>query len=104
MHDKAPGVDERYEQLDEGETRAGLANMKTILFVCTANICRSPMAEAIFNALAEERGLAWRAQSAGVAALIDENIAPHARTALEEVGIYAETHHARQVSEEMLEE
>ena len=62
------------------------------------------MAEAIFNALAEERGLAWRAQSAGVAALIDENIAPHTRTALEEVGIYAETHHARQVSEEMLEE
>ncbi len=77
---------------------------KKILFVCTANICRSPMAEALFNALAEERGLAWRAQSAGVTALIDEDIAPYARTALEEVGIYAQRHRARRVSEEMLEE
>ncbi|HZB81340.1 MAG TPA: hypothetical protein VE288_00645 [Rubrobacteraceae bacterium] len=104
MRDKAPGVDERYEQLDEGETRAGLANMKTLLFICTANICRSPMAEAIFNALAEERGLAWRAASAGVMALIDEEIALNARAALEEVGIYAKGHRGRQVSEEMLKE
>src|ERR687886_2966398 len=104
MRDKALGVDERYEQLDEGEARASLANMKTLLFICTANICRSPTAEAIFNALAEERGLAWRAASAGVVALIDEDIAPNARVALEEVGIYAEGHRARQVSEEMLKE
>src|SRR5215212_190968 len=75
-----------------------------ILFVCTANVCRSPMAEAIFNALAEERGLAWRAKSAGVAALVDEDITPNARSALDEVGIYANEHRARQASEEMLEE
>ncbi len=75
-----------------------------ILFVCTANVCRSPMAEAIFNALAEERGLAWRAESAGVAALVGEDITPNARSALDEVGIYANEHRARQVGEEMLEE
>ena len=62
------------------------------------------MAEAIFNALAEERGLGWRAASAGVAALEGEEITPNARTALDEVGIYAESHRARQVSEAMLEE
>ncbi|MGN1213394.1 MAG: low molecular weight phosphotyrosine protein phosphatase, partial [Bacteroidaceae bacterium] len=28
-----------------------------ILFVCLGNICRSPMAEAIFNKLVEEREL-----------------------------------------------
>jgi protein-tyrosine-phosphatase len=33
---------------------------KQILFVCTANVYRSP-AEAIFNAQAEERRLAYRA-------------------------------------------
>ncbi len=88
--------------MTEGEGRAH--HKKKILFVCTANICRSPMAEAMFNALAEERELAWRAQSAGVAALIDEDIASHARMALEEVGVYAQRHRARQVSEEMLEE
>lgn len=78
--------------------------MKKVLFVCTANICRSPMAEAMFNALVEDKGLPYEAASAGVVALIDEDIAPNARVALEEVGIYAQTHHARQVSEKMLKE
>jgi len=77
---------------------------RRILFVCTANVCRSPMAEAIFNALAEERGLLWRAESAGVAALVDEDITPNARAALDEVGIYANEHRARQVGEAMLGE
>ena len=62
------------------------------------------MAEAMFNALAEEKGLTYEAVSAGVVALIDEDIAPNARVALEEVGIYAQTHRARQVSEKMLNE
>ena len=77
-------------------------NPKKLLFVCTANVCRSPMAEAIFNALAEERGLPWRAESAGVAALVDEDITPNARAALDEVGIYTGEHRARQVGEKML--
>ena len=88
--------------MSEGE---GAENhTRQILFVCTANVCRSPMAEAIFNALAEERGLAWRAESAGVAALVGEDITPNARAALDEVGIYANEHRARQVGEAMLEE
>jgi protein-tyrosine-phosphatase len=37
------------------------------------------MAEAIFNALVEERGLAYRAASAGVAALENGDITPSAR-------------------------
>jgi len=102
--DTSPGVDEVREQVAEGESRAGLTNMKKVLFVCTANICRSPMAGAMFDALAEEKGLPYEAASGGVAALIDEDIAPNARIALEEVGIYAQTHHARQVSEKMLKE
>src|SRR5215208_1732578 len=86
------------------EGKAAENHMRQILFICTANVCRSPMAEAIFNALAEERGLPWRAESAGVAALVDEDITPNARAALDEVGIYANEHRARQVGEEMLEE
>ena len=77
---------------------------KQILFVCTANVCRSPMAESIFNALAEEGGLPYRAASAGVAALEGEDITANARAALEEAGIYAPTHRARQVDEAMLRE
>jgi protein-tyrosine phosphatase len=86
------------------EDKATRNRPKRILFVCTANICRSPMAAAMFNALAEERGLAYRAESAGVAALVDEDMAPNARAALDEVGIYAGDHRARRVSEGMLEE
>src|ERR687889_1646904 len=88
--------------MSEGKATENQTNQ--ILFVCTANVCRSPMAEAIFNALAEERGLAWRAESAGVAALIDEDITPNARAALDEVGIYTNEHRARQVGEAMLGE
>jgi protein-tyrosine phosphatase len=38
-----------------------------IIFVCLGNYCRSPMAEAIFNALAEENGCAdlFQVSSAG---------------------------------------
>lgn len=77
--------------------------MKTVLFVCTANICRSPMAEAIFNTLAEDRDLPFRAESAGTAALEGRGMAPNAVAALEEAGIYARPHGARRVSEAMLE-
>ena len=47
-----------------------------ILFVCTGNTCRSPMAEA----LAEDRGIS--AQSAGVAAQRADGAAPFAARAL----------------------
>ncbi len=90
------------EQLNEGEARAD--NPVKVLFVCRANVCRSPMAEAIFNALAEDGDLPLRAASAGVAALLDEEMAPNSRAVLEEVGIHAGVHRARQVDESMLRE
>ena len=37
--------------------------MNRILFVCHGNICRSPMAEYVFNDLAQKRGVAACAQS-----------------------------------------
>ena len=42
----------------------------SVLFVCLGNICRSPLAEGIFAALAEERGLdgQFHVDSAGTAA------------------------------------
>ncbi|MCG6197290.1 low molecular weight phosphotyrosine protein phosphatase, partial [Anoxybacillus sp. LAT_38] len=42
--------------------------MIRVLFVCLGNICRSPMAEAVFRRLVEEEGLAERIaiDSAGI--------------------------------------
>ena len=81
---------------------SGSANR--VLFVCRANVCRSPMAEAIFNALALDAGLDVRAESAGVRALRNEAMDPNARTALEEVGIYPGDHRGRQVNRALVEE
>jgi protein-tyrosine phosphatase len=39
---------------------------RSILFVCTGNICRSPTAEAVLRRLAEENALRLRIESAGL--------------------------------------
>lgn len=39
-----------------------------VLFVCTGNICRSPTAEAVFAALAAQRGVEADADGAGIGA------------------------------------
>ncbi|HAK10893.1 MAG TPA: protein-tyrosine-phosphatase, partial [Chitinophagaceae bacterium] len=38
-----------------------------ILMVCLGNICRSPLAEGIMQAVAAEAGLDWTVDSAGTA-------------------------------------
>lgn len=44
------------------------ASPTKILFVCLGNICRSPLAEAVFRARAEAAGLAVEVDSAGTGA------------------------------------
>ena len=43
-----------------------MSSDKTVLFICTANYYRSRFSEYLFNALAEENGLRWRATSRGL--------------------------------------
>ena len=69
--------------------------MKKILFVCTGNTCRSPMAAAIFNSIAAEKGLDWFAESAGVAAVGDRPASANAIKALAEIGIDLSGHKTR---------
>jgi hypothetical protein len=77
-------------------------SMKKVLFICTANICRSPMAQAIFDVSAEDEGLPLRSESVGTAALEARSIAPNAITALGQVGISPGPHGARRVSSAMV--
>lgn len=76
----------------------------TILFVCTANICRSPMAEAMFNVLAGERGLPYRAESAGISDFGGNPMSSIAREVLGEAGITAGGHRSRMVTKGMVRE
>jgi protein-tyrosine phosphatase len=39
---------------------------RSILFVCTGNICRSPTAEAVFKSLCKQQGMELRIESAGL--------------------------------------
>ncbi|MEI3614205.1 low molecular weight protein-tyrosine-phosphatase [Pseudogracilibacillus sp. SO30301A] len=77
--------------------------MIRILFVCLGNICRSPMAEAIFRNMVQEKGLAKdiEVDSAGTA-LWHTGKPPHegTRAKLDEKGISYEGITARQVLQE----
>ncbi len=77
--------------------------VKKVLFVCTANICRSPIARAIFDALAKDKGLPFCAESAGTEALEGRPMSENAVAALEEAGIYPGPHSSRRVSEAMVD-
>ena len=60
--------------------------MKTILFVCTGNVCRSPMAEGIFRQATRGRG-DYRVMSAGLGACDGQPPSPYAVQAVKELGI-----------------
>lgn len=61
--------------------------MKKILFVCTGNTCRSPMAEGIFNSLCKERDLPLSCESAGLATCTGLPVSENSVKALEQMGI-----------------
>ena len=68
--------------------------MKKILFVCTGNTCRSPMAEAIFNDKAKKRNADFRADSAGLSAFEGAGVSSYADKALSMIGIDVSGHSA----------
>jgi protein-tyrosine phosphatase len=76
-----------------------------ICFVCTGNICRSPMAEVVLRHQALSRRLAdgLVIESAGVAADVGFDIDRRARKALERRGYGSVSHKARQFEPRWLE-
>ena len=60
--------------------------MKKILFVCTGNTCRSPMAEIIFNSICAERSLPYKGESAGVCTISGLPMSENSKAVLEKAG------------------
>lgn len=74
-----------------------------MLFVCTGNICRSPMAERLWDArLAGADRAAVRSVSAGVRALAGHPMDPLAADVLRELGGDPHGHVARQITAAMV--
>lgn len=74
-----------------------------LLFVCTGNTCRSPMAEAIARAAATERGLAdLTVESAGTSAWDGASASDGALLVSLERGLALDTHRARALSREIV--
>lgn len=65
-----------------------------VLFVCIGNICRSPMAEGLFNQVMPEKAV----YSAGIHALVGEPADPLSQQLMEERGIDISAHRARNLS------
>ena len=76
--------------------------MKTILFVCTGNICRSPMAEGLFRHAVKARG-DFEVLSAGVGAMAGHPPSEHAVRALRELGIDISHQRSRMLSADLVQ-
>ena len=77
--------------------------MPGILVVCTANICRSPVVEAILRARLQERGFAdWRVASAGTIALPGFSAAEHSTEVMAELGFDLRGHRSQPARETQL--
>lgn len=76
----------------------GPIHPRTVLFVCTGNSCRSPMAEHLFRLRAGTEAV-WRAESAGLAAGDGWPATAEAVAVLREAGADLATHRSRGVTQ-----
>jgi protein-tyrosine phosphatase len=69
-----------------------------ILFVCTGNICRSPVAEKLLEHFNTELGLGLHVSSAGTRALNGQPMHPESERVLRELGIEADNFESRMLT------
>ena len=75
--------------------------MKTVLFVCHGNICRSPMAEFVLKDMVKKAGLTgWEIRSRAVSREeLGNPVYPPARRELNSHGIACDGHRATQITQ-----
>lgn len=76
-----------------------------ILFVCTGNTCRSPMAEGLFKKLLDEKEINnVTCSSAGLFAMTGDEVTPNAVKACERFEVDISAHRARRITAYVLDE
>src|SRR2546423_11960373 len=77
--------------------------MKNVLFVCTGNVCRSPVAEGIFRHAVRGRG-DFRVMSAGLGAMEGQPPSPYAVQAVRELGIDISNQRSRMLTPDLVQQ
>ena len=78
---------------------------ESVLFVCTGNTCRSPMAEGLFAQMLIEKEIdGVSCQSAGISAFDGEAASENSIEAMNEIGIDISAHRSRTVTRDLLNE
>jgi len=75
---------------------------KRLLFVCTGNICRSPMAEQLARKIASDLGLDVEIRSCGTSPALGSGVTPEAQRALIAMGMPPQEHAPQAASRELL--
>ena len=80
--------------------------MPTVIFICTGNLCRSPMAEALLRArlACDEVRQGWQVGSAGVWAAEGRPASEHAIEEMTRRGLDLRAHRSRSVTRELVDE
>lgn len=79
-----------------------MAKYNKLIFVCTGNTCRSPMAEAIYKSFDEESDI--EVYSRGLVVLFSEPINPKAETILKKHGLNHNNHASKGLMESDVDE
>lgn len=73
-----------------------------LLFVCSGNICRSPMAEGLARESAARRGRRVESQSAGTLGIVGRPADPYAVAVCKELGIDLDSHRSQAVTPDLV--
>lgn len=70
--------------------------------VCSGNICRSPIAEALAPVVGDRMGVDVRARSAGTLGLVDRPADPKSVAVCREIGLDLRAHRSQALSQELV--